>query len=227
MPRIPRVVVPGLPHYIARVGNLGRKAFFCETDFRVYRCLQARHMRDAGVKVLTCCLLPKRSDMIGIPSTEDGLIWAMTRIHQPYTWKVNRREGRAGYLWGGRFTCFPLDGEHLEIAVRYILTGPVRAGLVEDPGDWPHSSARAHLEKGGDLVAWTGYLDGMIEDWKEFLEEPVPSSKMKEIERHIRSGRPLGSDGFVRRLEERLGRRLRSRKRGRKPILRNVRSVGH
>jgi putative transposase len=220
MSELPRVVVPGLPHYIARLGNREQQTFFNQTDYHVYRCLQARHLREGGVKVLTCCLLPNRSDMIGIPSSQEGLVRAMTQIHQPYTWTVNRREGWVGVMWLRRFACIPLDEEHMKIAVRYILQGPLRAGLVGNPRDWPHSSARAHLERGGDLVASMGYLDGIIADWKEFLEEPVPSSKMVEIERHIRNGRPLGSDDFIRRLEDRLGRRLRPRKRGPKPILR-------
>ncbi len=39
-----------------------------------------------------------------------------------------------------------MDEDHLLKAIRYVELNPVKAGLVEKPGDYPWSSARAHLE---------------------------------------------------------------------------------
>ena len=45
----------------------------------------------------------------------------------------------------------------------------------------------------------------------------VEAEAIEEARRHERTGRPLGSDGFVARLERRLGRALRPQKPGPKP----------
>ena len=50
-----------------------------------------------------------------------------------------------GHLWQGRFGSVVLDEEHLLHAVRYVSLNPVRAGLSKRAGDWPWSSAAAHL----------------------------------------------------------------------------------
>jgi REP-associated tyrosine transposase len=53
-------------------------------------------------------------------------------------------------------------------------------------------------------------------NWKNFLSLP-PDDEMSLFRKHERSGRPLGQEAFIERLEEELDRGLRPRKRGPKP----------
>jgi len=45
----------------------------------------------------------------------------------------------------------------------------------------------------------------------------VAEEELKRLREHERTGRPLGDDDFLARLEKRLGRVLRRQKPGRKP----------
>ena len=117
------------------------------------------------------------------------------------------------------FTTFPLDDTHLVSAARYVELNPVRARLAARPEDRPWSSARADLslapekKTAADLIL-TSDLPDMIGDWRRFLDSGIAPELTDLIRRHERTGRPLGSDGFLKELEQQLGRRLRKRKPG-------------
>jgi putative transposase len=86
--------------------------------------------------------------------------------------------------------------------------------MVKDPGAYPWSSAAAHISgRSNDLVEVKPLLE-MVGNWRDFLQGGVSEEEIKRIRRHERTGRPLGNDGFVEKLEEGLGRVLKRRKPG-------------
>ena len=133
------------------------------------------------------------------------------------TRRINFREKWRGYLWQGRFASFVMDEPYLLAAARYIELNPVRARLVENAWDWPWSSARAHLSGQDDRLVKVAPLLAMIGDWKAFLESAVPEQELRNLRQHVRTGRPLGDDTFLGRLEAMVGRVLKPQKRGPKP----------
>ena len=60
-------------------------------------------------------------------------------------------------------------------------------------------------------------LLAMIPDWCAFLKSVVPEEELRDIRRHARTGRPLGDESFLARLEGMVGRVLQAQKRGPKP----------
>jgi len=57
----------------------------------------------------------------------------------------------------------------------------------------------------------------MVRDWRRYLREPDDEELGRTLRRHETTGRPLGDDGFLARLEASLGRVLRPQKPGPKP----------
>jgi putative transposase len=135
MARLARIVVPGLPHHVTQRGNRRQQTFFGEADIDAYIALMAEHCAAARVAVWAYCLMPNHVHLILVPETETGLRDALGPAHRRYTMAVNAREGWTGWLWQGRFASCPLDEPHLVAAARYVELNPVRAGLVERPGD--------------------------------------------------------------------------------------------
>ncbi|MHC4455144.1 MAG: transposase, partial [Planctomycetota bacterium] len=106
----------------------------------------------------------------------------------------------------------------LMIAARYIELNPVKAGLVSNPELWKYSSAASHVYGKEDvLLSRTSLLNEMIDDWKEFLNSTTSEQDIKMLQQHERTGRPLGSYGFLTRLEKSIGRLLKPKRPGRKP----------
>ena len=217
MPRRPRVVVPHVPHHVTQRGNRQQRVFFADDDYAAYRDLLGEHCARTGTAVWAYCLMPNHVHLILVPSQSDGLRAALAPAHRKYASRVNRREGWRGHLWQDRFFSFPMDEPHLLAAVRYVECNPVRAGLVSRPGDWPWSSAGAHLDAREDGVLTLAPLRALIPDWAGYLAEALEESQLDRLRAHVRHSRPLGGESFVARLEALTGKELRARKPGRKP----------
>lgn len=217
MARLARVVAAGVPHHVTQRGNRRQPVFFGDDDYETYRTLLAEGCRSAGVAVWAYCLMPNHVHLILVPKDGDGLRAALGETHRRYTRHVNFREGWRGYLWQGRFASVPMDETYLLACARYVELNPVRAKLARRARDWRWSSARVHLAGRDDgLVAVAPLLD-LAPDWGGFLGAGLADPDREAIRAGERTGRPLGSDRFVARLEKRLGRRLARQKPGPKP----------
>jgi len=70
----------------------------------------------------------------------------MHRVNSTYSLTFNRRHGRLGPAFEGRFKALHVDRDSYLLEVcRYVDLNPVRAGLVDSPGQWAWSSYRAHI----------------------------------------------------------------------------------
>jgi putative transposase len=217
MARLARVVIPGLPHHITQRGNRRQQTFFNESDYAAYLELMTEWCREQGVEIWSYCLMPNHTHSIAVPSSEEGLRWAIGETHRRYTRRINFREKWRGYLWQGRFASFVMDEPYLLAAARYIELNPVRARLVSKAEDWPWSSARAHLAGRDNQLVKVAPLLEMIGDWAAFLSSALPEEELRDIRHHTRTGRPLGDETFLGRLEGMVGRVLKPQKRGPKP----------
>ena len=214
MARLARVVAPGYPHHITQRGNRRQPTFFEDSDYSFYLALLRDRCRKERVEIWAYCLMPNHVHLIVVPETEEGLRSAIGETHRRYTQAVNKRMEWSGYLWQGRFASFPMDDEYLLAAVRYVEMNPVEAGLVKLPQEYSWSSAAFHLGHRLDPALCRSPFNEMVEDWERFLLGPGDEKGLKEIKRSVRVGRPLGSDLFVKNLEQQLGRALSRKKPG-------------
>ena len=217
MPRFARVVAPGLPHHITQRGNRCQDTFFGEEDYHAYVQLLGEWCARCGIDIWAYWLMPNHVHLIVVPESEDSLRRAIGEAHRRYTRRVNFREGWRGHLWQGRFASFVLSERYLLAATRYVELNPVRARLVEKPWAHPWSSVSAHLAARDDGLVKVAPLLAMVGDWKDFLSTPLGDREMDMLRKHERTGRPLGEESFVTRIEAALGRTLHRQRPGRKP----------
>ncbi|HEY5724196.1 MAG TPA: transposase [Allosphingosinicella sp.] len=222
MARLARIVVPGVAHHVVQRGNRRQEVFFSDGDYRDYRDLVATGCREQGVSCLAWCLMPNHVHLILRPESSDGLRAALAEAHRRYSRRINSARGWTGYLWQGRFASYPMDDAHLMTAVRYVELNPVRAKLAERAEDWPWSSARAHLGGRPDGLTDLQALAGVHRNWRAMLRDGLEAGDLDPeaqaaIEARQRTGRPWGSESFVKGLEDSTGRALSKGKPGRKP----------
>lgn len=215
MARLARLVVPDVAHHVTQRGNRRQPVFFSDKDYAAYRDLVAAACATHDVRCLAWCLMPNHVHLILVPTTEDGLRAAIAETHRRYSWIVNRRQEWQGHLWQDRFASFPMDEPHLVACARYVELNPVRAGLARFAEDWPWSSARVHLGLGDDGITDRRPLADRVDDWAAWLAGGETEHERDRIRAHIRSGRPLGGERFLRRLEMATGRSLLPKRRGR------------
>lgn len=206
----------GLPHHVTQRGNRKQQTLFCEEDYEADIRLMSEWCACWSVEVWAYCLMPNHVHMSVVPASEPGLRRAIGEAHRRYTRRGNCREGWRGHLWQGRFASFPLDERDLLAAARYVALNPVRAGMVREPAAYPWSSAAAHFLGRDDELVKVTPLREMVGRWRDVLLSGVSGEELEGIRRHEKTGRPLGEDGVVGRLEEALGRILQRQKPGRK-----------
>ena len=169
-----------------------------------------------GVDIWAYCLMPNHVHLIAVPQTKDGLQRAIGEAHRRYTRRINFRENWRGHLWQERFASYPMGENYLLAATRYIELNPVRARMVENPGDYRWSSVTAHMNGHDDILVRVGPLLDLIGDWGSFLSGGVVKEDMERLGLYERTGRPLGDKIFMEHLERMVGRTLRRQKPGRK-----------
>jgi putative transposase len=103
--------------------------------------------------------------------------------------------------------------------MHYVERNPVRARMVRKPWRYPWSSAAVHVGEARDdglldLAPWREYF-GDETRWRRILEQAVEDGFAEKFRLQTHTGRPLGSDGFLSKLEHALGRRVRALPHGR------------
>jgi putative transposase len=157
--------------------------------------------------------------LVAIPALDDSLAKTIGLAHRRYSRFINNQRTWTGHIWANRFFSTPLDEPHALAAIKYVELNPVRAGLVSRAEDYPWSSARARVFGVSDplLQSDRTLLDTYeIDDWSAWLSEGLDDGIIMRIRKNTDTGWPTGSEEFVRRLEEILGRRLTRQRAGRK-----------
>ncbi len=212
MPRLARAIAVGCAHHITQRGNNRQDVFFVDQDRQMYLQMLAEEVGQYGLEVLGYCLMTNHVHLVAIPHGEDSLAKGVGRTHFRYSQYVNRVHGRSGHLWQGRFYSCALDERHLWLALKYVELNPVRAGLCRRPWRYEWSSATAHTgEKAASEVLnlqwWHEQFSAAA--WRRELAEGLTDDEIARIRLRTHTGRPLGSDAFLSKLETLLGRRVR------------------
>ena len=216
MPRVARIVVPGIPYHITQRGNRREDVFFCDGDRNVYLKLLLEYARKHGLAVKGYCLMTNHLHVVAVPERESTLGEVFKPVHLRYAQHVNWSQGITGRLWQGRFFSCALDDAHYLKALRYVERNPVRAGLVVRAADYPWSSAAAHCGLRDDVLAGDiAELAEQVGSWRDYLEDEGLPDETEQLRQHTRTGRPLGGTMFLNLIETMLNRPVRPRKAGR------------
>ncbi len=226
MARLPRLALAGLPHLVLQRGLAHAPVFADADDRRTY--LAALHEAAANLKVVVHAyvLLDDQVRLLLTPPSAEALSQLMQAVGRRYVSAHNRRHGRAGTLWDGRFRATVIEADGwLLTAAREIEQAPQRAGLVGRASDWPWSSAGHHLGRQRDPVVSAHPLFWALGNtpferelaWQRLLDEPLPVAQQQQVEAALLKGWPLGSGAFLANLAGSTDRPLAPRPRGRPP----------
>jgi putative transposase len=105
-----------------------------------------------------------------------------------------------------------MDERHLTAAARYIERNPIRAHIAKKPYEYTWSSAKDHVNNTRTSIIDTNDLFKYVEieqvQWKSFIDAPDNKEEISIIRKYTMTGRPLGSESFINKLEKRFGERL-------------------
>lgn len=143
MPRRPRPEHAGGVFHITSRGVNKASIYYGDDDLRRFVRLleQVRdHFEWIG---LTYCLMSNHFHLL-VQTPKPNLAAGMQQLKGQYAADFNRRHGRTGPLYDGRYySVVERTDIQLATAFAYIALNPVRAGLCADPGEWRWSGHRA------------------------------------------------------------------------------------
>lgn len=223
MARLPRLVVPGHLHLVLQRAPAGSLVFRQDEDFASYRRALAAAATAHGVALHAYAITPAQVLLLATPSSATGPSRMLQAVGRRFGADYNRRHGRTGALWDGRFRATVVDPAHLMDATRYVETAPVRAGAAAEPGEYAWSSAAHHLGARVDpeitehprhwLLGNTPFEREAA--YRRLLEQPLPAALLARLDEAAAKGWAVGEAGFVKRLATQAPRRVAPLPRGR------------
>ena len=179
MARPLRLEFAGALYHLTARGNARADIFIDDEDRRLFLELLGKEISQQGWRCYAYCLMGNHYHLL-IETPEPNLVAGMRRLNGVYTQAFNRRHGRVGHVFQGRYKSILVDKQSygLELS-RYIVLNPVRARMVKRAENWAWSSYRATV----DQVAIPIWLDT---DW--VLSPLGGRNPVQAYVRFVRSG---------------------------------------
>ncbi len=224
MPRKPRFYVPGAPVHAVQRGHNRSAVFFDDFDYQEYlRCL--KQAADAcGCAVHAYVLMTNHVHLLLSPAQGDSVGRLFQSLGRHYVRHFNQTYQRHGGLWEGRYKCNVVDSQaYLLSCMRYIELNPVRAGMVNHPGEYRWSSYAANA-LGGDNAILTAHPEYMAlgccssdreATYRGLFDRNLETDELASLRCALQTGTPLGNDRFKAEIEAALNVKVGYPRRGR------------
>jgi putative transposase len=223
MARKPRNIVGGYPFHAIVRGNNRQAIFVDDEDRREYKAVLQAAGTAYGLEIHGYVMMTNHVHLIATPTRPDSLALVMQAVGRQYVRQFNRRHGRTGTLWEGRYRASIIqEDRYLLACLRYVEMNPVRAHLVASPDGYAWSSHRHHLGLVDDpLLSPHGVYWALGNTpfereaaYRRLFDEPpgVDDAKLTEA---LLMGHPVAEAGFLERLEGTTGRNWAQRPVGR------------
>lgn len=210
MPRKRRICPPGLPVHVIQRGNNRQACFADESDLKAYAHWLREGSEKYGVAIHAWAFMTNHVHLLVTPGSADSVSRCIQCLGRHYVRYFNRRHGRSGTLFEGRFKSSIVQSrDYFLHCQRYIELNPVRAGMVSDPADYAWSSYRAHAF-GQPAEMWCPHAEylglaetpaGRMNVYRRFFEAELSRAVVSEIRHAIETGLALGDGRFKAQIE--------------------------
>ncbi len=224
MARLPRLEVADWPQMVMQRVHEGQTLVRDDTDAALLLSTLRDAAREAGVSVHTYAVAGDHLHLLVTPSTPEGLSRMMQSLGRRYVAAFNRRHGRQGGLWSGRYRSTVIEpARYLLDCMVFIETHALRAGSVlRAVGDrW--SSVGHHLGLRTDPLVQDHALYWALGNtpferevaWQRRLDQGLGQSDVQRLAAAVNKGWALGGEAFVQKMQTVVGRRVQPKPRGR------------
>ena len=167
MSRPLRIEFPGAIYHVTSRGDRREPIFVDDEDRETMIAVWAQGMDRFDAQALAYCLMGNHYHLV-VHTRQANLSSLLRHLNGVYTQAFNRRHGKVGHVFQGRFKAILVDRDAYLLALcRYVELNPVAARLVPSPEAWAWSSYAAHVGAAA-TPAWLdseglhGYLLGHL-----------------------------------------------------------------
>jgi putative transposase len=203
MPRPLRSIRPGHTLHIIQRGN-NRSACFSDDADRERYLAALRHASErARCAIHAYVLMSNHSHLLVTADEASSPSRMMQSLGGKYVRYFNKRYGRTGTLWEGRYRASLIDSDrYFLVCSRYIEMNPVRAGIAREPAEYRWSSFRSNADGEPDALVRPHPLYLSLGRWsaarrdayRALFQAPLAWPTLDAIRRATNSGVPLVID---------------------------------
>jgi putative transposase len=226
MARLPRLGVAGWPHLLTQQVHDGQRLTRDDADRLDLLETLRESARQHGVAVHAYHLGDSSLVLLVTPERTESTSLFMQAVGRRYVAHHNRRHGRRGGLWAGRYRGTVLDpARYLLDAMVFIETREGEAGRLASSGGFATegSSAAHHLGLRTDPLVTDAPAFWALGNtpferqaaWRQRLQEGLGEARRREIAEAMHKGWALMPPEQQRSMEAAIGRPLSPRPRGR------------
>ncbi len=205
-------------HIISRGNN--RYCLFAKDEDRVCYLTALRELKEENkIDIFHYCLMNNHVHLVVWVRAQHTLSKCIKQLNLRYFNYYKKTYGYTGCLWQGRFKSNIIDTDtYLLQCGKYIELNPVRAQIVSSPEEYRFSSYRYYAYGISDglitpSLAYLGLSNSEENRRKQYIAFVVDSNIINS--RKLKAQLFIGSDLFIRKLEEYYMIRNRSLDRGR------------
>lgn len=153
MARLPRVDLPTIPLHIIQRGNNKSICFSSVQDYQIYLRWLEEYSIKYQVDIHAWVLMTNHVHILCTPQKKKAVTDMMQSLGRRYVLYFNKKYGRSGTLWEGRYKACLIEQETYLLQVyKYIELNPVRAGMVKNPGEYIWSSYSINAQGGNNKM---------------------------------------------------------------------------
>ncbi len=142
MARPLRIEFPGALYHVTSRGNARADIVGDDDDRRIFVDALSATVERFGWLCHAWCLMGNHYHLL-VETPSANLSRGMRQLNGVFTQRLNRRHGRVGHVFQGRYKAILVEREpHLLELCRYVVLNPVRADMVRRARDWHWSSFR-------------------------------------------------------------------------------------
>jgi putative transposase len=226
MARHPRLVVPGYAHHVLQRGVSGQPLFCDDADHAAFLAWLREASRRFNVAIHAYALMPQAVQLLATPTHAENFGRMMQWIGRHYVPWFNRKYGRAGTLWSGRYKATVLEAaQYLLPCSIFVERMPTVRALVDDPVQYRWSSCAHHANGMADAVVTDHPLYWSLGNtpfereaaYRELLYQALSDDMGKLMLAAMERSWALGTRTFIDQLEKHIQRPAAPRARGRPP----------
>ena len=220
MARLPRLAVAGHAHLALMLGHSAQPVFVDDGDRQAFLAALRDAARQHGVAVHAYALQPTQVLLLLTPTTGNALGLLMQGLGRRYGAAFNRRHGRRGSLWAGRFrTAVVQPGAHLLEALLHVdLQGAVGGAPSAAWCSLGHHLGARRDPLVTDCSAWWALGNTPFEReaaYRRCLDEGLPPGRAAALADAASKGWAVGDAAFLATLAQQADRPVQPRPRGR------------
>jgi len=219
MSRPKRIDLPfSLYHVISRT-NSGDIAFHDYKDQGKFFDYLSRYAEMFQYRIHCYCLMKNHFHLLLESHERAMLSEVMHRLLTAYTIYFNRRYGRHGHLFQGRFKSYLVEkSEYLLALSRYIHLNPIHTNTDCNPFSYPGSSLRYYIKGGEPASLYTKEILSWFRNERKRYARFVREGLVEKDKLEIYQQRFIGGRDFARRIYQRLTQQQKKGTRSRKAL---------